>query len=324
MTGVAVGAAPWSWGYWPYYTPYCGTPVVVDGTTIDYSQPIVVTSPASEVSGAAPPAEGQTSDPGMQLLNAARDAFLQGQYETALAQVNRAIAKRPSDTVAHEFRALVLFALKQYQPAAAAIYAVLSVGPGWDWTTMCGLYPSVDTYTEQLRSLEQYCRQNPTSAEARFLLAYHYITCGHTDAAVKTLQDVVRLNPKDRLAAQLLRGLSGGEAAAQPAPAASAAPATPVKPVEAAALVGSWKASRDDGSSFALDLSADGKYRWQFQQNGKSQAYSGAYTVADGLLILKQGNNPTLVGQVTPIGATQFNFKLAGDNPNDPGLTFSK
>jgi tetratricopeptide (TPR) repeat protein len=317
---VAVGAAPWSWGYWPYYNPYCVPTVVVEGTTIDYSQPIIV-QPAATADSSQP---AQTDDQGTQLLNAARDAFMQGQYQTALTQVNQAIAKQPNAPVAHELRGLVLFALKQYKPAAATIYAVLSVGPGWDWTTMSSLYPSVDTYTEQLRSLEQYCRQNPTSTEARFLLAYHYITCGHTDAAVKTLQDVVQLNPKDKLAAQLLRGLSGGEAAAQPAPAASTAPAAPVKPVEASALVGTWKASRDDGSSFTLDLGADGKYRWQFQQNGKSQEFSGPYSVADGLLILKQGNSPTMVGQVTPIGATQFNFKLAGDNPNDPGLTFSK
>jgi tetratricopeptide (TPR) repeat protein len=263
-----------------------------------------------------------TVDQGTQLLDAARDAFQQGQYQTALDTLNRAIAKRPNDLVAHEFRSLVLFATKQYQPAAAAIYAVLAAGPGWDWTTMSSLYPSVDVYTQQLRSLEQYCRDNPNAADARFLLAYHYITCGHKDAAVKTLQDVVRLNPKDQLAPQLLRGLSGSDAAAAPAPAATTA--APAKPVEAAALVGSWKASRDDGSSFVLDLGRDGKYRWQFQQGGKTQEFSGVYTVADDLLILKQGDSPTMVGQVTLLGANQFNFKLAGNNPADPGLTFSK
>ena len=58
-------------------------------------------------------------------------------------------------------------------------------------------------------------------------------------------------------------------------------------------------------------------------QNGKPQQFSGTYTVADNLLVLKQGNNPMLVGQVAVAGATdRFNFKLAGDNPGDPGLTF--
>jgi len=53
-----------------------------------------------------------------------------------MSLVNQAIAKKPSDPVPHEFRALVLFATRQYKPAAAAIYAVLSVGPGWDWATL--------------------------------------------------------------------------------------------------------------------------------------------------------------------------------------------
>ena len=71
----------------------------------------------------------------------------------------------PNDTVLHEFRGLVLFALGRYKEAAAADYAVLSAGPGWDWTTLSGLYPNVEVYTEQLRALEQY--QNRTRRPRR-------------------------------------------------------------------------------------------------------------------------------------------------------------
>ena len=46
------------------------------------------------------------------------------------------------------------------------MYAVLSVGPGWDWTTLISLYPNVDVYTAQLRALEDYCKANPQSASA--------------------------------------------------------------------------------------------------------------------------------------------------------------
>jgi hypothetical protein len=31
-----------------------------------------------------------------------------------------------------------------------------------------------------------------------------------------------------------------------------------------------------------------------------------------------------MVGQVTALGENKFNFKLPGENPSDPGLTFSK
>ena len=46
----------------------------------------------------------------------------------------------------------MLFALKRYDEAAAALYAVLSVGPGWDWTTLISLYADPETYTQQLRA----------------------------------------------------------------------------------------------------------------------------------------------------------------------------
>jgi hypothetical protein len=99
---------------------------------------------------------------------------------------------------------------------------------------------------------------------------------------------------------------------------------TTAKPIEAASLVGDWKASRSDGSNFALTLAADGNFTWKFTQKGKTQQFAGPYTVADNLLILKQNGNPVMVGQVTSLNDNKFNFKLPGENPSDPGLTFSK
>ena len=254
------------------------------------------------------------------MFDSARDAFRKGDYKAALAQVDRAIQKLPSDAVLHEFRGLCLFALRQYREAAASIYAVLSVGPGWDWTTMSGLYPSVDVYTEQLRALETYSKQHADASDARFLLAYHYLTAGHTDAASAELKKVVALNPKDELSAQLLKSMSGSDTE----PAAPSEPATPPGPVNAANLVGNWKASRPDGSSFGLTIAKDNQYDWKFTKQGKTQDFSGTYTLADNILILKQNEQPMMVGQVTLVAGNQFNFKLAGGNPADAGLTFSK
>ena len=98
--------------------------------------------------------------------------------------------------------------MKNYKEAAAGAYAVLSVGPGWDWTTLSGFYSDVNLYTEQLRALEQYVGEHPDEADVRFLLAYQYLTCGYNDAAAKQLKAVVELNPKDRLSSQLLASLS--------------------------------------------------------------------------------------------------------------------
>ncbi len=98
--------------------------------------------------------------------------------------------------------------LGRYDEAAATLYAVLSVGPGWDWTTLISLYPGVDVYTTQLRALEDYCDTHSDAATARFVLAYHYLTEGHTDAAVSVLKQVVALKPNDTLSAKLLRQLA--------------------------------------------------------------------------------------------------------------------
>ena len=311
--GAALSAIPWSWGYWPYYNPYYVAPIVDGGVVIDYSQPIVVAQPA--VVQPAATAEEQATP----LLDAARAAFMQGDYKTALAQVDQAIALVPNDTVLHEFRGLVLFALGRYKEAAAADYAVLSAGPGWDWTTLSGLYPNVDVYTEQLRALEQYAKEHPAATEARFLLAEHYLTCGYTDAAAAQLKEVVRLNPKDQLSAQLLKSITVAEPAEQ-APAVPAAP-PPAKPANASSLVGNWTATRADSATIKLALTGDGKFTWTLDPNGKPQQFSGTYTVADNLLVLKQGDNPVMVGQVALLANNRFTFKLAGDNPSDPGLT---
>jgi Flp pilus assembly protein TadD len=67
-------------------------------------------------------------------LNPAMVAFKEGDYATALNLVNQEIRKSPEDGVLHEFRALVLFANKDFQQAAATIHSVLAVGPGWDWS----------------------------------------------------------------------------------------------------------------------------------------------------------------------------------------------
>ena len=94
--------------------------------------------------------------------------------------------------------------------------------------------------------------------------------------------------------------------------------------MNAASLVGNWTASRSDGSTFALNFDKLGAYSWTYTSQGKTRTFSGAYTVADNVLILKEGSNPKMVGQIIPLSETQFTFKLAGNNPRDPGLTFDK
>ena len=96
----------------------------------------------------------------------------------------------------------------QPQPAAAAVHAVVSVGPGWNWATVSNLYGDPNAYTGQLRALEAYCNDHSDAAAPRFLLAYHYLVLGHVPEAVKRLQEVVKLSPNDQLAKQLIQAFT--------------------------------------------------------------------------------------------------------------------
>jgi hypothetical protein len=240
----------------------------------------------------------------------------------------------PGDPAFHELRALILFAKGEYRAAAAAIHSILAVGPGWDWTTMIGLYPSADIYTKQLRALEIYRRDHPSDAAARFLLAYHYLTMGHTPAAATELRAVVQLVPQDRVASQLLSmitapptqaGQSGQPNSSPPPGPEEPNPTTEANgpPIDPASLIGAWTARREDGSAIQLTLTPDSKFTWRFNQGDKSRAFSGTSTVANNLLVLQQANGESMVGRIVPSGGRGFRFFLVGGPPDDPGLSFT-
>ncbi len=208
------GSSLYGMGYMPYNNVYYVDNSVV-AAPYDYSQPIdTVTAPA----------DASVADPAMALFDAGRQSFHDGEYTAALQKTDEALKTLPNDTTLHEFRGLCLFALGAYDEAASTIYAVLSVGPGWDWTTLISLYPNVEVYTTQLRALEDYTRSQPQSASARFVLAYHYLTEGFNDAAVRMLKQVASLKPADALTAKLLKQLS------QPAETQALAPSPPRLP----------------------------------------------------------------------------------------------
>lgn len=316
-----VNAAANAFGYWgysnPYYTESGG------GSYVDYSQPIVMDAAPMEQAAAAAAAATGAPAPGMTDFDAARQAFYQGDYAGALASTNKALAAMPNDPIIHEFRALVMFAQGKYQEAAAGLYSVLSVGPGWDWTTLSSLYPDTDTYTKQLRALEAYVNQNRQASDARFVLAYHYMTLGSKDAAAQQYQVLYKQSPQDQLVKQLLLLTGGSEALG--APATAATPPAPQAPTIAAAdLVGSWNAAGSGGAKFGLELSPEGGFSWTYGQAGKSQSVKGVYALNENVLALEPESGGTMLAQVTQPQGGSFGFQLLGAPPGDPGLKFVK
>jgi tetratricopeptide (TPR) repeat protein len=140
-------------------------------------------------------------------MGLARQAFREGDYAQAQRECERAIRLRPRDANLHELRALCQFAQGSYKDAAANLYEVLPADPPWDWDSLMSFYPSAQTYTRQLRALEQYVSENPEDAAGRFVLAYHYLTLDERDAAVGQLRRVIKVEPRDRVSPGLLEEL---------------------------------------------------------------------------------------------------------------------
>lgn len=317
----SLGSTAYYSGYYPYVNPYyVPSQVVYSVPAVNYSQPVDIETSEAQLDQAPPQA-------GINDFDAARESFKAGDYDTALARADAALKVMPKDSVLHEFRALVLFAKGEYSQAAATVNALLAVGPGWDWTTMISLYPDANTYTQQLRVLEKYRNEHPDDAAARFLLAYHYITCGHNDDAVRELKKVVELQPNDQVAARLLKMFQPsdegtGDAAAQTPPAPT--DTAPAEPVDAKSVIGAWTADRGDQGKIELTLGGDNKFTWKFTSQQGTQEFSGTYTLGGNILTLVNTNGAPMVGTLTGASENGFNFKLTGGDPSDPGLNFAK
>jgi tetratricopeptide (TPR) repeat protein len=330
----------------PYNTIVVAAQPAQPATTVvyDYSQPINV---------AATPPEPSVAESTEQVFSAARDSFKAGDYSRALDLADQVLKQTPNAPVVHEFRALCLFALKRYDEAASVAYAVLSAGPGWNWSTMIGLYPDVDPYTNQLRALEAAAKTDPSSSSLQFLLAYHYLVQGHEDVAASQFEKVAKLQPNDQLSASFVKAL---KKAAEPAPTALASTATgpttgssPSPPGEAptanppvdsdqswqasepeqpppppADLQGSWKAQPAPDVTISLNIEEGGSFRWEVDDHGKKQTIEGQAGFQDGNLALLQSDGPPLVGKVTQKGVNSFTFAPPGTGDQSKGLTFTR
>ncbi len=312
-------------GLWPYHNPYVVQPIVVaGGTTINYSQPLIITQQEVEAqqaafsAGAPLPEDQFPFDEFDQALN----EFYKGNFEAALALADQTLAQHPKDAAVHEFRALALFALGRFHEAAAPLYAVLSVGPGWDWTTLVSMYPGVDIYTEQLRALEAHTRSNPDDAAARFVLGYHYLTAGHTEAAVRQFEEVARINPQDRVSQMLVGVLTGDESALPVEPLAAGDRPDVQVPIES--LHGAWRASGPDGRTFAITLSDDGNFEWTFTAGAAEQTIKGVFDVDGAVLVMEPDAGGVLLSEITPPENGQFSLSLIGAPPGEPPLVFRK
>ena len=334
VTRWGVNRLAYGFGYWGYSNPYASSGSS-SSSSYSYSEPLVVyadsgaattpTDPNAAPPESAPVGPPEPTEAGMSSFEQARTAFYGGEYETALTQLDVTLQTMPRDTVVHEFRGLVLFAQKKYPDSAAAVYAVLSAGPGWDWTTMSGLYPNVEVYTQQLRELENFMKANPSSADASFLLGYHYLTMGHKEVSGKYFAIALQQLPGDKLLTQLA-GMTPatGQTAKSPPPAPPAPlELPPDKILSVDTMVGTWKADSAE-AQFELALTKDGTFVWSYSRGKTKESVKGVFAVDQNNLAMEPDAGGTMLAEITNSSPTQFQFKMIGGEPDDQGLLFVK
>ena len=180
LTGLGFdAAAPWAWGYWPDYNPYCGEPVVAEGAWIDYSQPIAMAAADSGDSESQAAAIRRRScstpptTPSCKPITPVRwpqcdKALAPAAQRSAAARISRASAcSRCTATTRRP----------------AGLCRVV----GGPWLGLDDAEQPVSRHRRLHRATPRpgriHGRANRNPPEVRFVLAYHYLVCGHTDAA---------------------------------------------------------------------------------------------------------------------------------------------
>jgi tetratricopeptide (TPR) repeat protein len=327
VTGWALGSSFYNWGYASYMNPYYAEAAgsadrdranVVEAScrryrphSYDYSQPSTRSRPAPDGSPAS-----------IAKFDSARAVFGTGDYAGALRLTDEALKVLPNDATLHEFRALVLPAVGKYDLPRGRSTPCFPVGPGWDWTTMAGLYPDIEVYATSSASWRRTPR-NPTSTAGRFVLAYHYLTQGNIDAAVAQLKEVVTLAPQDTLSAQLIKQFSPPATAPDTQAAASAPPAS-MTPAKQGNLAGNWAAHPAGDTKIDLHIGDDETFTWKVNAKGKPRQLAGKWSLTNNLLTLAQdGDAGALVGRVSWQADDKWSFRVIGTGSEDQGLLFT-
>lgn len=142
-------------------------------------------------------------------LQAAKEAFRDGQYRESLQATNRILRVQPGDSEVYQLQALALVALQRYEQAAESVYEGLSLGTRWDWGRLRACYRDTETYVSHLRQLESAAGDDsaPNTAGVQFLLAYHYLVLDKSDHARAALRQTLQLQPENNIARELLESL---------------------------------------------------------------------------------------------------------------------
>jgi tetratricopeptide (TPR) repeat protein len=204
-------ARPWWTGYYGYYgRGYVRSGYNSGGSySVDYgygdggngSAPYAAAAtPVESTPPVSPEAQREAGD----LYQRALRAFQEGDFRNALRWGAHAAVDNPEDAGLHVLLSLAMFAQGDFQGAAIEAHGLAANGKIPDWETVYGFYGKLEPYETQLRALETFVAENPSAAEGRFLLGFHYLMAGHRKAAQVEFLEALKAVPEDQLSAELL------------------------------------------------------------------------------------------------------------------------
>ena len=134
-------------------------------------------------------------------------AFRARDYMAANRDWQHAVVDDPSNGALAMKLALAMFAVGKYREAAGTTQQVLMLLPQENWGQAVSdykkLYANPKDYLDQLKSLAKAAADKPNDPALRFLLGFHYGYSGRVADAVRELNKLVQLEPKDQLGRKL-------------------------------------------------------------------------------------------------------------------------
>jgi hypothetical protein len=195
----------------PPYTPFAPVYVPVPVPSYSDENPYATDNSVSlsEDNGDYTPSSG-TSDPAVSSESFDQQgeyAFRARDYMAANRDWQHAVVDDPSNGALAMKLALAMFAVGKYREAAGTTQQVLVLLPQEKWGQAVSdykkLYANPKDYVDQLKSLAKAAADKPNDPALRFLLGFHYGYSGRVADAVRELNKLVQLEPKDQLGRKL-------------------------------------------------------------------------------------------------------------------------
>lgn len=158
------------------------------------------------------------SDAPIAILEPARRALGEADYEIAAAELEQLPAVVQESGESQLIRSAALLALADYEGASTALHRALARTPERDWQTAARALTDdlagASEYTRLVRQLEGFVDENPNEPAPRFLLGYHYAMRGYAREAVIQLEHALELGIQPKPVEQMRPERVGQDATA--------------------------------------------------------------------------------------------------------------